>query len=1575
MNAFGHKLFIFFSLFFTGARIQTQVPSQNLGWTWTKDGWEIHMKEEASPSSKTKAQIPLLRFEGVRLHQVLSDGSVRETLIPLRAQKLDKKSLFFEGEIPREHRFILHFDRKAQGKGSKHPILSFRFRDEIGIQTKASRITLLFRWIRSGPLPRIEQTFPSTDGNLFPEKAFAAPFLLLGDQRGSLALTPKIGNLREKRRLPLVLSSEKKKGVLLEFGFGQTGVLSGQVIETPERTFPLREEDLEVQGQLHFFPDSAPEEAFQPLLSTIWKEGQKKTGLGLLGKSWRSLRTETTIGLLHRLDHQVKGWQKGTSLIHDLTAPQGPLMIAAHLLETLRKNSKGSPLNQAQQALAWQRIGDTLSLLRWVPKKGGLFRTHFSGNPKKSENWLLRDKEPFSTEACSRVGLILWSILPLLQAEQAREVRALCERLARFLMENQTPRGSIASFFREDLSPIRNAFIEDAAGTLACGRFLLAYGKKENSKAVKAAASLMKAFESRHRTPPIPDPKLRFLAPQSFPSPLRSQTALDALALSLGLAKTKEGHSFSANARIWLLELSKLQISAATPSLLDRSRGAFLQSNLALDINNDFGEVGSILIDAAETLQLPTALSRARAAIRFLLTRKPGPSQIPGSKGLQLSPQLLRDLEKIEQTHGSLILDRTGQAWCATENYGLSLFSNPKEGARRAVIRAAPSIRGDHSAEQWGSFVGEDPSKRSWLLQGGKIQEQGEHAKIQIRPRALEILSYEPAQEVDRRFDLPVSATILDVSAPPSKAWLSFGPAIGPMAMLPLAIQIQGNNVLLSTRIPQAFLPQSKTLLTQVHAIINGREITSPENHGALTILGDSFFFDFNEAGALHRLGLAMDRVPLSHGMGMGVPLGTASGISFQLPIPASALRLRLQLRIQGNIQIKAGKHWTRRIAVSEGFPYVDKTFTLFDREDWGKGEGLSLQIRGLKPASALLQLRYSHEGNGSPISQFEKKVSPPKPAPSQAQALIIPISLGGGFSPTSEELSLSFFGPESSSSLHAWIAKITQSKINLSGQVLPWRSLPPEKNLNIRQIARAALRLHRNRLSQIPSPNLLFLPIRAGKKHVFQSTWLPPSEVALLAPFFQGKKAPALFLFPLAKNGISLGLPASLLLQFWSGLPAGDQGLAAFGPRFPGRSPAPPGRPTNPAGLSLHEAGFGTVYLAPAHSLPEIRLPPLSQGGFLLELPIPLPARERVFIEARGPSLLLPPRLAQGELIAIRDTRIAPKQMDKTGHPSFLSLIHSTPTRERDPASTADTLGYSIHTLDGEEIWNIQPKSFDEDGTQIFALKFMGTDLSPKKFPRFLREPESRLFHAVPAGDSRLPNKRGGILLLKGPTLLGPKEQRLFLQGEVTCLSKMRVIVEGKQVFEGRIAPGLVRLLLTLPPHDQSRRFRIEIETLQEGKHSFVLDQARTFPLFDSIFQARNVTPRNLYRNSFAVPFSDGSFHSPTLLFPKNQSNQAAIPLPVSIPPEGGILRVRAAIPNNRTSAPRPLFRVLFRSTDGAKRKVLIPWTPLAKKGDPIPLFRINLSPLRKQTGFLILERKGSKAPVHILECSIRRG
>ena len=837
------------------------------------------------------------------------------------------------------------------------------------------------------------------------------------------------------------------------------------------------------------------------------------------------------------------------------------------------------------------------------------------------------------------------------------------------------------------------------------------------------------------------------------------------------------------------------------------------------------------------------------------------------------------------------------------------------------------------------------------------------------------MLSYEAPQEVDRRFDFPIRAKVLDLTAPPSKAWLSFGPPIGPMGSLPLAIRMEGNQAILTTMIPRAFLPESSSLLTQVHAVVRGQELLAPIGKGASTLLGESFLFDFNEPGTIHRLGIQRKRVSLSHGMGMGLQLDPKAPLRIKLPIPANALRVRLQLRTQGEVQVQAGKHWRQTIAMPEGLPFVDREFTLFDREDWGMGHGLRLQFLGTNQSGRLLRLRYSHEGNGSPITLFQARVPSPHRAPSQARALVLPISLGQGFSPTSEELALSFFGSGSGLSLRAWVAKITQSKLSLSGRILPWRSLALPKGTNLNKIVQTVLRLHRANLSEAQPPDLIFIPLRVGDIHPLAPSWLPPGEIARLFPPF-GTQPPAVFVFPLSKGNLSLAPPASLLLQFWSGLPSGDQGLASFGSRFPGRRSAPAGRPTDPAGISLYEAGFGRLYLAKPESLPAVRLPPLSQGGFLLELPIPLPDRERVYLEARSPSLLLPPALAQGELLAMRDTRLAPKQITKRNKPSMLSLIHSIPTRQRDPAGSSNTQGFEIHTLNGETIWNLQPKGVEKDGTQIFALGYLGTDLRPKQFHKSLREPGEAFFRTIPPGDSQLPTKRGGILRLESPLPLDNKEQRLFLQGRGTSLFKIRILVSGNQVFEGRLAPGSNQLLLTFPPTHRSRRtLRIELENFREGKHTFVLEKAQTFPLVGSLFQARNVTPRKLYRSSFSSPFSDGRFYSPTLLFPKSQSGRGAIPLPVSIPPEGGILRVRAATSARDSAPPPPSFRILFRPTGGGERQVLLPWSPLAIKGAKIPLLRIDLNPFRGQTGFLILERKGNKAPIHILECSIRRG
>ncbi len=1575
VSNFQQRLLAFISFLLLSGFSKAQSPHPEFTWVWAKKGWEIHKVLPSSPPSKNKIHVPLLRLEGILLHEVLSDGSLHEQLLPLRARKQDKKSLYFEAEIPREHRFLFRCDRAIGGilsapsekparERTAHPILSFSLRDEVGIRTKASRIAVRFRWIRGGPPPRIEQVFPSARGNLFPEKAFTAPYILLGDQRGSIALAPQVATLREKHRIPLVLSSESKGGTSLELGFALTRLLSGRVVEAPEKALPLREEDLEVHGRLHLFPGSPPEEALRPLLNTLWMEGQVQPGLDLLGESWRSRRDQETISLLRKLDEEVKTWESRNPRVQDLASPQGILMIAAHLLETLRQqNSRPHPLSTAQQKLAQQRIGDTLSLLRWAPRRSGLFRTHFLGDPKKAVSWLQPEAEPFSTGDCARVALMALSIREHLRGEQSLLVRDLCQKLARFLMDNQTPRGAIASFFRDDLSPIRNAFAEDAAGSLACGRFLLAFGQAEkNPKAIQAAASLMKSLESRHRNPPIPDPKLLLTAPKSFSSPLRARTALDALALSLGLAKTEGRAAFLTNARLWLLELSKLQLCAATPTLQDRSRGAFAQSNLSLEISQDLGEAPSILIDAAEALGEPTALSRARSAIRFHFGHK------------LLTPELLRDLQKIEQSHGSLILDQEGESWCATENYWVSFLPSFAEEGQRVEIRAGPAIRKNSPSSQWGSFMGKGSPQGDWQILGGKLTSSGGKTRIQIQARPLHLLSYDPPQEVDRRFDLPINAKVLDLAAPPTKAWLSFGPPIGPMGSLPLSIQMEGNRAILKTIIPKAFLPDSNNLLTQIHVVVKGQELLSPKGQGARTLLGDSFLFDFNEPGTLHRLGIKRRRVSLFHGMGMGLQLGPKEPLTIPIPIPPSALQVHIQIRIQGEVQVQAGKSWAQSFAMPEGLPFVDRAFTLFDREDWGKGHGLTLRFLGRDQRGRLLRLRYSHEGNGSPITLFQKRVAPPRKAPSQARALILPVSLGKGFAPTSEELALSFFGSGSGHSLRDWIQRISQSKLQFSGRVLPWHSVALKKGANLSHLLQAVLLLHQKSLSQPHPPDLIFIPLREGDTHPFGSAWFPPREVARIFPAI-GAKAPAVFVFPLSQGSLSLGPPASLLLQYWSGLPSGAQGLASFGSRFPARRPAPQGRPTEPSGLSLFEAGFGRLYLAAPKSLPLVRLPPLAKGGFLLELPIPLPDRERVLLEARSPSLLLPPALAQGELLAMRDTRLAPKLLGQQEKTSSLSLIHSLPTSRRDPSGSSTAQGFEIHTQNGEVIWKIQPKVAEKDGTQVFALRFLGTDLRPKRFRKSLREPEETFFRAIPADDPQLPKKRGGILRLECPIPLNTEEQRLFLQGRGTGLVTMRIQIGGQQLFEGRLAPGPSQVLLSLPPHRSERGLKIELENLREGKHSFVLERARTFPLVESLFQARNVTPRDLFRSSFGSPFSDGRHYAPTLLFPKSRSGSASIPLPVSIPPEGGILRVMAATSWRDSAPPPPLLRILFRPTGGGERRILLPWSPLGKKGSKIPLLRIDLNPFRGLTGFFILERKGNKAPIHILECSIRRG
>ncbi|HHI80547.1 MAG TPA: hypothetical protein ENK02_11260 [Planctomycetes bacterium] len=1543
-------------------RGQDSRPS--FAWTWADGGWEIHQLLPPSPPSKEATHVPLLRLRGILLHEVLSDGSTRKRKLPLRARKQDETHLYFEAELPREHHFYLQCRRSTAPNQGGHPFLSFRLRDEVGIRTRASRIALRFQWIRQGPPPRLVQVFPTAQGNLQPETAFGAPYLLLGDQRGSLALAPRVAGLRDKRRLPLFLSSRKEEGILLDLGFATTQLLSGRVIEAPAKAPSLREEDLVLEGRLHFFPNTPPDEALPALLSDLWIQGETEPALELLAGSWRQRREEETVRILHDLDRKAQSWNAGTSALQDLASPRGALMEAALILETLRdKGLHPSPLTPAERKLGTRAIGDTLALLRLAPGKSGLFRTHFMGDPKKKGSWVLHEKEPFSTEACARVALTLWSMRNLLSPPLSRQVQAKCARLAHFLRENQTPRGSIPAFFHEDLSPVRDSFFQSSAGALACGRFLLAFGRDRGEpKAIQAAISLMQAIEARHRNPPIPDPKLRLTAPKSFPAPLRAQTALDALALSLGLAKTQGGTPFLANARLWLLELSKLQVTAAAPRLQDRRRGAFLRSNLSLEISQGLDEVASSLIEAASSLGTPETLSRAREAIRFRLL---------GSESL--SPAFLRDLNRIENRWGSLILDPQARNWCATENYRLSLQG--EEGQRALEIAAGPAVRKEtEKALPRGVFLKKGPSWDDWNIQGG-LRSDRNPEKILIQPIPLNLLVYDPPLEVDRRADLPISARILDLSSPPSRAWLSFGPPLGPMGALPLKIRIKGNTALLDTTIPKAFLPDGERLLTQIHLLTQGRQLLAPRGRMAETTLGDSFLFDFNDPGSLHRLGIHKPRVSLSQGMGMGVPLGAGEALRLRLPIPAEALRVRLQLRVQGKVLVRAGERWEKRVLTREGDPFADRSYVLFEREDWSKGQGLALSLRGEAEGAALLRLRYSHEGRGSPLPLFEARVPSPRKPPAQARALVLPLSLGEAFAPSSQELALAFFGSGSSPSLRAWISRISQNKLSLSGKVLPWRSLPPPKKPSVPKLVRDALALHRDSLAKLPPPELLFIPFRQGAASWGSPTLLSPQQVQRIYPSFGAQKAPAILLFPLRGKSLPLGPPASLLLQLWSGLPAGSEGLGAFGPRFPGRRPTPSGRPSEPSGLSLFEAGWGRLYLARPHSLAEVLLPPLAQGGFLLELPIPLPGRERIFVEARSPSLLLPPPLTEGELLAIRDTRRAPKPMPDGGHPSYLSPAGSLPSRLRDPAGSGSTQGILVRTLAGERVWSIRPRAAARDGTQTLALEFLGKDLNPGSFRRSIREPGQSFFRTISPAKALFPRKRGGILRLECPSPLGGKEQRLFLQGEAKGLSELRVFLGDKPAFQAGLNPGPVRILLTLPANRGTRRLRLELKNLRPGSQAFILQKALSLPLEESLFQARNVAPRELERSRQTSPLSDGRYYSPTLVFPKSRSGKASIPLPVSIPPEGGILRVQAATSARNRSTPRPLVRVLFRPAGGGERRVLSAWTPLAREGEEIPLLRLDLSPYRGRTGFLILERKGSRGEVHLLECSIRRG
>ncbi|GEM_PF-3914642 len=1471
---------------------------------------------------------PLLRLEGLRVREAGREPKPGPGFEAFTKIHRSGKTWVLRGGTPEIQAFTCRILRLSPGR--------FRvdFRDRIGLPVRLLDLALVYRWIAPEPPERVStpRRCPTPEERS-DDRSAGTPLLALGTGNLGIAFLPDPRTLARDRRIPRYFRIEAPAASpLCLLGAGRnrrTG--DGRILPDPTRPNLLIDEDCGLRHEIWFADRGLDEDFYIRALDEVWSRGRR------IRDALESSHPPSPLALPAALERSLERlfpvpggrdalWIAPTPPTTESKRSFPPAFEAGQILDLA--GDRGMELALSLWASGGEeRRARASALVRTVlsaPSRGGLFPTR-ARVTEKGLRWIREGKGPYRTGDCARLSLLL---LRWVRAGGHGSEKAVLKirDFARFLRRNQLPTGWVPARFGDDLVPIRGEDGGDPRDALACGRFLANFaaysGTPTDRKRAGRILEAVLAAGTRSTAQPRNVGSTGARMPASLVTPrLSAVQALDGLALSLGLGS--RGTRFAAALFPLIRAWHPLWETAPLPPLLLATNEGRPPGPPAP------GGEAAFLLARAWMAGAPFSWAE-RAA--WLARHASEPAD--GSW-----------LEGLRREIGEVLVDPALGKAVAFGPWKVSLEAGTRnlrlEGGRKNPRKLRIRARlpeGSSTARPWsvnGALVETRTDPKGFLV-------------FEARPLPGLRIRFRPPSLHDHRVDLDLEADLegFEGSEPLEVRFEVSGEGTGRLVFPAHLSQGRAHGARRARiLIPAGRLPASGDLVVALTARQGTRTLRDPPQGGHRIRLGTVREADCGDDAETWLLDAGASRVvPAADGRGRARVTPPSGSFRYRIPVPASAIRLRIDLRVQGNGLLEAGGS-RFRLRSEEERGFADVLLELANREDWERGR-LELVFHGTSTReSGLVRIRWEALGEAAPPSEIGRKKMAETRTPPVLDLRIRPRFLGGSPPATIEACRRFLFGEGDVGrrSLASTIRDWSRGRLLLRGRISAWEPL-----------------------SKRPDP----IPRGEG-------------EAGALETILWGGPGPC----PL-RSGASLlleGPPGAERVRRWA-----EALLARFeDPPWPSEEeiledppsggPADLPRSPRPPALRFFRLGWREAREVPPIPRNKLALPASPNRPTLCLLPEPpFPGRGSLSLETRGPGA--PPlvlrdlgrndtlALPGGEAPRLLRYRPGARWLSPQGEEFWTGKVHPsppgsetlvlslTPRFRTDLAARAE-----ISTrLGAGGTW--VPRQVEEGGSG---------GASPKRDTGL---GDLRLQGGALSGS--LPKQPGSALRLRIRDELWSGGARLLLRAASTtgCISFRLQGNEGR-FWSLDSVNGPVADILTLPPRSAGPGkvpvWTLDLVSASGGGERFEglsLTLAGTSPLVLDLMDL--APPGSLVDHSPVL--ADGFRYGPVLKLPTTREEGRALSLPLTVPRNGGLLRIRAGRADPRRAEDTNL-RLRFLPTGGGKARVLCGRGPLRRAGGPWITYRIPLGDLAGASGFLLCESSGPAGETWILDASIR--
>lgn len=1579
-----------------------------------------------------------LLLDGATLSIVAPDGVPERKTVRFTEVEREPASWVLRSGTVGEHSLRLDITRTGERS------FGVRLVDELDVRTSVQELSLAWRARTRRSISTTVTRLPyvvEDSQDIAPDTTWALPGALIFEAGSFVAVEPTTAAI--PRRMPFFLTtrpravaepttstSHRDLGVEIVHGLGRNVLRGGNLFALRGNVVPAVDRRLVLDHEIRFGTARDADRAHALVARERWKQVARADDPH---EAPRVPMREALAGSIRQAAEKllpIEGPLRSNGF-HCIADTPGELLTG---LVAVRHDTRSRPLAVALAIYGEaQRRGDTALMERArgccrlfldSPDRGGLFRTRARVDTKAGRvTWEFDDQGCYSSQDCASVAmwLLRWSDLdPQLRVDCMARAR----RLGDFFVRNRQGDGSIPSRFDPELDGRRDALWVESAETATCGLFLLELWRRTRDGQYLAAAADAHAIvaQARDKGTLLDREAIRLLRePRTLSTRVLSTNILiDAAMLAFGLADAKGRPEYRAQGLRWLDLLLPLQQHWSPPFFGARLQGGFARSNfdvmwsdvsatraaLALYHGWRTSREGQLLSRASAALRAPFALARTTASGHAAAGWGVHGQNLPANSGSVLRGLASAAiwLDEFLAITGDAIVDlETLDAYAFTD-CTLREVSSPvkqqvnlrleSEFAQLTPIRVR-FVRGTgtHTIVCNGRAL--EPMDPEALRTGVQLETVPE-PKLDFRPQP----GHARSRDLDVRARLDGVAADGDISA---IVELKIGEAIEPVSLRVERSAENPQTVMLVGTLSSALFRRDGFVDIRVRADLESRSCESPWRSVRLGA-GDVADCADDDERWLAETGRSI-RAPFPDGTGNGRFLADEQRMTYRLPVDPGALAVRLLLRFagRGSIVADGDGRTVHEFVTPPQSEWHEESIEILDRTLWESGH-LALTFVASGASFGIDWIDFEARGRGSPANTIGQRIV--RPLLSRLHVGVLPTVSSAAPVHDREAVRLAIFADDSyrttpapsprrtTGSFAAWMHRLSRGKLNVTGSVANWRACPvPDRADSLTAWLETAFAVHE--VGDTGDVDCWILP----------HTGLPEglASQAILRDPVHGK--PVLMLPATDSDRALLPLANTVRLFFEAFV---DRDIAArpdddvFARLVLNRLTSKVHRPPPPLSLQLHALGWTPIYRASTRNHVAISMPPATDGGFVLTLPVPgLSGRGRITLERRSPAVRidrsdwrdggilgfweLPPERAR-IVRAESETAVAPSLVPLRPDP-WRPLLEraTTPPPVRDQRITS---------IWGEECWRIlrQRSGRDAEDPPIFDLEFLG---------RKLLTDESRLRAA-----SRATGRGWVPLTIDGPrgdsghvSRIGKSSTaRMSIAHATRAESRVRLTWDGLDLARGaRLvgalhAPkvrmrailegdGLARALPWLESSDETRSFLLtlpsagrpgarlvlEFETRARSAPPSELSELMLWPLAMPEVELTALAQRN--QSASVVHATDDAWYGPTLVLGAATTHR--IELPVRFPDQPTLLRICGTFASDEARGAERRLDIRFRDARGASNHRMCEGIRITASKPELVV--IDPGPMRGRTGILVIEASGDGPPVYLIETSLR--